>query len=373
MENISAKSKSVSRNSLKENDDHDFIKSINRIVDTKNLPPQNIVKPSSTKTGNNNNNANSNTQRMGSLTTLATNTSSNYSITNEEFDDEYVANANSSGSNLNLNINSPATSNSRIADLTELDSLLDDLYQAKLKLANAKNQNPIDVLKSTKTKPASQPPQISLTNWPAIASNTTPSSGSESASSSSYSPVSSLNQTQTRISQQLANSRISVADAASKELESLMQNLSMYKNESSSSQENEIPIYFEKKEPYSNEKNGENAIDLRNSCYSCKEIINGQVITALGYLWHPNHFVCFHCNISIGTSIFYEKDNRPYCENDYLNLFSPKCACCTLPILDKMLTALNKTWHITCFTCLACKKNLNDESFLEINNEAYCK
>ncbi len=108
----------------------------------------------------------------------------------------------------------------------------------------------------------------------------------------------------------------------------------MYKKESSPSQESEIPIYFEKKEQYSNENDGENVVDLRNSCFSCKEKINGQVITALGYLWHPNHFVCFYCNKSIGTSVFYEKDNRPYCENDYLNLFSPKCASCTHPILD---------------------------------------
>jgi len=62
--------------------------------------------------------------------------------------------------------------------------------------------------------------------------------------------------------------------------------------------------------------------------------INGQVITALGYLWHPDHFQCFHCNCPIGTSIFYEKDNQPYCELDYIQLFSPKCSACNTPILD---------------------------------------
>lgn len=71
-----------------------------------------------------------------------------------------------------------------------------------------------------------------------------------------------------------------------------------------------------------------------NCCFSCREPICGQVITALGCLWHPNHFVCFYCNKSIGTNLFYEKDNRPYCEDDYLRLFSPKCASCSLPILD---------------------------------------
>ena len=38
-----------------------------------------------------------------------------------------------------------------------------------------------------------------------------------------------------------------------------------------------------------------------------------------------------------------------------------------------MLTALNKSWHLQCFVCKACKKSLNDESFLEIDNSAYCK
>lgn len=73
---------------------------------------------------------------------------------------------------------------------------------------------------------------------------------------------------------------------------------------------------------------------MANLCCGCGEAINGQVITALGALWHPNHFKCDHCNKVIGTSIFYEKDRKPYCENDYLNLFSPKCASCADPILD---------------------------------------
>ncbi len=71
-----------------------------------------------------------------------------------------------------------------------------------------------------------------------------------------------------------------------------------------------------------------------SSCHGCQKPILGQVITALGHLWHPDHFVCSHCNGCIGTSIFYEKDSRPYCEHDYLKLFSPKCAACELPILD---------------------------------------
>jgi hypothetical protein len=72
----------------------------------------------------------------------------------------------------------------------------------------------------------------------------------------------------------------------------------------------------------------------KNQCAGCDKHIVGQVITALGHLWHPEHFVCYNCNCSIGTNIFYEKDNKPYCENDYIELFSPKCDACKKPILD---------------------------------------
>lgn len=60
----------------------------------------------------------------------------------------------------------------------------------------------------------------------------------------------------------------------------------------------------------------------------------GQVITALGRTWHPEHFTCAHCNQELGTRNFFERDGRPYCEPDYHNLFSPRCAYCNGPILD---------------------------------------
>lgn len=59
-----------------------------------------------------------------------------------------------------------------------------------------------------------------------------------------------------------------------------------------------------------------------------------QVITALGRTWHPEHFTCAHCNQELGTRNFFERDGRPYCEPDYHNLFSPRCAYCNGPILD---------------------------------------
>lgn len=57
-----------------------------------------------------------------------------------------------------------------------------------------------------------------------------------------------------------------------------------------------------------------------------------QMITALGQVWHPEHFVCTACREELGTSGFFERDGKPYCEKDYQNLFSPRCAYCKGPI-----------------------------------------
>lgn len=72
----------------------------------------------------------------------------------------------------------------------------------------------------------------------------------------------------------------------------------------------------------------------KGCCSACDKPIVGQVITALGKTWHPEHFVCNHCQQELGTRNFFERDGSPYCETDYHNLFSPRCAYCNGPILD---------------------------------------
>lgn len=72
----------------------------------------------------------------------------------------------------------------------------------------------------------------------------------------------------------------------------------------------------------------------KGCCSACDKPIVGQVITALGKTWHPEHFTCNHCSQELGTRNFFEREGKPYCEIDYHNLFSPRCAYCNGPILD---------------------------------------
>ena len=131
-------------------------------------------------------------------------------------------------------------------------------------------------------------------------------------------------------------------------------------------------------------------IKQKGVCGACGKPIVGQVITALGYTWHPECFTCQQCNQELGTQNFFERDGRPYCENCYHSLYSPRCGACQKPILDKCISALGQTWHPECFCCSGCGKlveispvrvppvdvstfQFGDEGFHERGDAAYCR
>uniref|UniRef100_A0A8C3S6A5 Transforming growth factor beta 1 induced transcript 1 n=1 Tax=Chelydra serpentina TaxID=8475 RepID=A0A8C3S6A5_CHESE len=154
-------------------------------------------------------------------------------------------------------------------------------------------------------------------------------------------------------------------------------------------------------------------------CASCQKPIAGQVVTALGNTWHPEHFVCTHCQKEMGGSNFFEKDGAPYCERDYFQLFSPRCGLCNEPILDvswprsagecsdaqcfhekdgqqychqdfyelfstrcqgcgqaileNYISALSALWHPECFVCRECYAPFLQGSFFEHGGRPFCE
>lgn len=65
--------------------------------------------------------------------------------------------------------------------------------------------------------------------------------------------------------------------------------------------------------------------------FSC---LVSKMITALGQVWHPEHFVCIVCKMELSTTGFFEREGQPYCDKDYHQLFSPRCAYCKGPIMQ---------------------------------------
>ncbi|XP_017460539.1 PREDICTED: paxillin-like, partial [Rhagoletis zephyria] len=110
-------------------------------------------------------------------------------------------------------------------------------------------------------------------------------------------------------------------------------------------------------------------------CYECKEPIrDNDYITAMGHNYHPKCFKCTECTKPLNPYNFYEKNGLPYCEDDYHKLFSPKCAGCKEPIKDNnYIRAMGKDWHPNCFKCTQCKIPLDPENFYEKNGLPYCE
>ncbi|GLD50229.1 leupaxin-like protein [Lates japonicus] len=110
----------------------------------------------------------------------------------------------------------------------------------------------------------------------------------------------------------------------------------------------------------------------KGHCASCNKCIVGKMITALGEVWHPEHFVCVVCKTELSSRGFFEREGQPYCDKDYHRLFSPRCAYCKGPIIQNILTALDQTWHPEHFFCTHCGGLFGPEGFLEKDGKPYC-
>ncbi|XP_071605347.1 LIM domain-binding protein 3 isoform X3 [Heliangelus exortis] len=111
------------------------------------------------------------------------------------------------------------------------------------------------------------------------------------------------------------------------------------------------------------------------SCARCHTKIMGEVMHALRQTWHTTCFVCAACKMPFGNSLFHMEDGEPYCEKDYIALFSTKCHGCDFPVEagDKFIEALGHTWHDTCFICAVCHVNLEGQPFYSKKDKPLCK
>uniref|UniRef100_A0A8C2U758 Leupaxin n=1 Tax=Coturnix japonica TaxID=93934 RepID=A0A8C2U758_COTJA len=162
-------------------------------------------------------------------------------------------------------------------------------------------------------------------------------------------------------------------------------------------------------------------------CAACHKPIAGKMFTALGETWHPEHFTCARCGQELGGQPFFERGGQAYCEEDYHQAFSPRCAYCAGPIrevstalptslslypvshltafsagfherggkpycfqdfvvlfapkcqgcerplTDNYLSALQGVWHPECFVCADCMSSFTNGSFFELEGRPYCE
>lgn len=109
------------------------------------------------------------------------------------------------------------------------------------------------------------------------------------------------------------------------------------------------------------------------TCATCNKVIEGQVINALDKYYHPTCFICAKCKKPITGTTFQIVDSKPYCRQDYDELFAPKCHACNKPITGRIINALDHTWHEEHFVCSMCKAKLVGQSFMERDGKPLCQ
>ena len=70
----------------------------------------------------------------------------------------------------------------------------------------------------------------------------------------------------------------------------------------------------------------------------------------------------FHC---FRYQVF---EGKPYCKRDYYEMFAFKCGGCNKAIVNNVITALKKHWHVECFVCFVSTEYCCVKTFCCISN-----
>ncbi|KAJ3306481.1 LIM and senescent cell antigen-like-containing domain protein 2 [Kappamyces sp. JEL0829] len=111
-------------------------------------------------------------------------------------------------------------------------------------------------------------------------------------------------------------------------------------------------------------------------CGACRKPIMGNTVSALGKVFHPEHFVCFQCENPFNGTTHYEHKNHPYCELHYKQVTGAICQYCRKAVKGNAIDALGGKWCENHFQCLGCFVNLSDlqrTSFLDFDGKPFCR
>ncbi|CAF1099093.1 unnamed protein product [Adineta steineri] len=110
--------------------------------------------------------------------------------------------------------------------------------------------------------------------------------------------------------------------------------------------------------------NTTNEANVFGMCARCNDEIIGEEngLVAMDRMYHVPCFTCTMCGCRLRGMHFYSMENQPYCEPCYISSLE-KCVVCALPITDRILRATGKPYHAQCFCCVVCQKSLDGIPF----------
>ncbi|KAH9404012.1 LIM/homeobox protein Lhx1 [Tyrophagus putrescentiae] len=106
-------------------------------------------------------------------------------------------------------------------------------------------------------------------------------------------------------------------------------------------------------------------------CAGCElPILDRWLLNVLDRSWHAKCVQCCECKCNLTEKCF-SRDGKIYCRNDFFKRFGTKCAGCShgIPPTDLVRRVRNKVFHIKCFTCTVCRKQLSTGEQLYVLEE----
>ncbi|XP_028914061.1 LIM/homeobox protein Lhx5 [Ornithorhynchus anatinus] len=112
-------------------------------------------------------------------------------------------------------------------------------------------------------------------------------------------------------------------------------------------------------------------------CAGCERpILDRFLLNVLDRAWHIKCVQCCECKCNLTEKCF-SREGKLYCKNDFFRRFGTKCAGCAQGISpsDLVRKARNKVFHLNCFTCMVCNKQLStgEELYVIDENKFVCK
>lgn len=114
--------------------------------------------------------------------------------------------------------------------------------------------------------------------------------------------------------------------------------------------------------------------ESREVCGFCRKpvALSEPAIEALNRTYHDGCFQCRSCHIPLAGKQYYNKAGIPLCEDCYQASLE-LCWACGEAITDHVIRALERAYHLTCFTCATCKQQIGEMPFAQGEvGEVYC-
>lgn len=121
----------------------------------------------------------------------------------------------------------------------------------------------------------------------------------------------------------------------------------------------------------------EPAAGMLIACAGCdKPILDKFLLNVLERTWHADCVRCFDCHAPLTDKCF-SREGKLFCRNDFFRRYGTKCGGCGQGISpsDLVRKARDKVFHLNCFTCLVCRKQLStgEELYVLDDNKFICK